>query len=191
MRGAKKENIIGVVFKPSVIAILTVTLNVLPVYSATNKCPLPTPDSAAIGSQSSITLEIWDCIRASSSSSPACGGSPMKSIRLTKGVKTDISVDKNSYSVMAVFYGSKVCVSYRKRDRRLGTIIRDDSTCKTACFTSGTFVTYFTDLHCFGSCHGSYESLDFVAKAALTLSPNWIATVTISTLGFLSIWLRT
>ena len=132
-----------------------------------NTCPLP-PDGK-VGKVGSARLLVYDCIRASSSSKAACGGQPVKTILLHRGISTNLNYDVNEYGVMAKFYGEDICVSYRRHKILQGISSQNTKKCEKKCFSikeTEETATYKSDVFCsYDSCGGGYHSLRFEASS--------------------------
>lgn len=132
-----------------------------------NTCPLPS--DGKVGNIGRARLIVYDCIRASSSSKAACGGKPVKTVLLYRGIATSLNYDVNGYAVMAKFYGEDICVSYRGHSIRKGTSYRNTKKCEKKCFSikeTEETVTYKSEVTCsYISCGGGYHSLRFEASS--------------------------
>lgn len=149
-----------------------------------NTCPLPS--DGKIGNIGSARLLVYDCIRASSSSKAACGGKPIKTILLYRGISTNLNYDVNEYAVMVKFYGEDICVSYREHTILKGISSQNTKECEKKCFSikeTEETATYKSDVFCsYSSCGGEYHSLRFEASSKSAHKAPLFTTVLICTM---------
>lgn len=137
-------------------------------------CPLPTTGGSS-GDGSEVTLRLYKCHKPSANSPRSCGALRAE-YKLQKGVPFALSYTTNGYKVVAKYYGSQTCVSWRRLDRTSSyhTATKVNYKCESICFDSYTYGTYLMDGNCgeFGSCFWIFESIKFEAIQADTVIGN-------------------
>ena len=113
-------------------------LTAIPYLISALSCPLPT--TAKTGNSTSAKLRIYDCYKFSSSWLPTCV--KKKDVSLKQGLKTNLYNNKNSYLVMAKYFGKEVCVSYRKKEKKIDN--KYCYKCEKECFDDEEEETYYS-----------------------------------------------
>ena len=119
------------------------------------------------GPKSSIQLLLWDCIQATSSSKPACGGKYATKTKLKKGdTEKSLGFRANNVEVKAKFFGKEVCVSYMYKYIKKGVNAESYERCESSCFDydEEERETYIYDVFCsYSSCGGSRHRMKFTS----------------------------
>ena len=128
-------------------------------------CPIPKSES---GSKKSMTLLVWNCLRAVGGTETKCG----KEARIRKIIDKDkepttLGFKINSVQVMASFHGLETCVSFMYRHEVKGVNAEEYYKCEHVCLDGMEAVdeTYHYSVFCSNrGCDGTHYRLKFTSE---------------------------